>query len=100
MKAPAVKTIGIAFNLKKPSDDDTYAEYDDIETIQAVEAEIKRYGFKVVRLEQNDSLLRNIRRAKVDFVVNIAEGKGSTRARESQVPCLLESLGIPYYVVN
>jgi len=96
MGSAVVQTIGIAFNLKRPSDDDTYEEYDEIETIQALRKEIKRYGFKTVLLEQDDAFLRTISTAKVDFVVNIAEGKGATRARESQVPCVLESLGIPY----
>lgn len=96
MKKTTCKTIGIAFNLKKPSPDDRYEEYDEIETIEALQKEIAGYGFKVVLLEQDDDFLKTIRQAKVDFVVNIAEGRGATRARESQVPCVLESLGIPY----
>jgi len=90
------QTIGIAFNLKRPADDDTFEEYDEIETIQALRTEITRHGFAVTLLEQNDAFLRRVAGARVDFVVNIAEGRGATRGRESQVPCILESLGIPY----
>lgn len=96
MGSAGIQTIGIAFNLKRPSDDDTYEEYDEIETIEALQKEIERYGFKTVLLEQDAVFLKNISAAKVDFVLNIAEGKGASRARESQVPCVLESLGIPY----
>jgi D-alanine-D-alanine ligase len=32
----------------------------------------------------------------VDFVFNIAEGRGTFRSREGQVPSVLEMLGIPY----
>jgi len=90
------RTIGIAFNLKKPSSDDTYEEYDEIETIDSLEQELRRLAFAVVRFEQDDRFFKKISAARVDFVINIAEGRGSTRGRESQVPCVLESLGIPY----
>jgi D-alanine-D-alanine ligase len=33
---------------------------------------------------------------KVDFVFNIAEGRGTYRSREAQVPSILEMLDIPY----
>jgi len=88
--------IGIAFNLKKPSQDDTYEEYDEIETIEALQGELERYGFKVVLLEHNQHFLKNILSEHVEFVLNIAEGVGKTRGRESQVPCILENLGLPY----
>jgi len=40
--------------------------------------------------------LENILREKVDFVFNIAEGRGTYRSREAQVPSILEMLDIPY----
>lgn len=95
-KGTTVATIGIVFNLKRPADDDAYEEYDEIETIEALRAEIERYGFRVVLLEQDDRFLKRICSTRVDFVVNIAEGRGATRGRESQVPCILESMSIPY----
>ncbi|MDD5746225.1 MAG: ATP-grasp domain-containing protein [Candidatus Omnitrophica bacterium] len=96
-KTSAVTAIGITFNLKKKNVcDDRYEEYDEIETIAALENEIKRCGFRVIRLEQNAALAEKLRRERPDFVFNIAEGLGAARSRESQVPCLLEGLGIPY----
>ena len=32
----------------------------------------------------------------MDFVFNIAEGRGNYRSREAQVPSILEMLNIPY----
>jgi len=96
MKNTSIRTIAIVFNLKKSSSDDTYEEYDEIETIQALKVELERYGFSVILLDQDEHFLKNIINLHVDFVLNIAEGVGKTRARESQVPCILENLGIPY----
>jgi len=96
MARKTVQTIGIVFNLKQPADDDTYEEYDEIETIEALQNEIERLNCTVVRFEDDGRFLQTISAAQLDFVVNIAEGRGSTRGRESQVPCILESLGLPY----
>lgn len=97
MQKPSIRTIGITFNLKRyDANDDRYEEYDEIATIVALKNEIERYGFKVVLFEQDRNLYRRIIANKPDFVLNIAEGIGNSRARESQVPCILESLHIPY----
>jgi D-alanine-D-alanine ligase len=97
MSKPSIRTIGITFNLKKyDANDDRYEEYDEVATIVALKNEIERYGFKVVLFEQDKNLCRRIIANKPDFVLNIAEGIGNSRGRESQVPCILESLGIPY----
>lgn len=93
----AVNKIGIVFNLKrKGASDDRYEEYDEIETIESLKKEIEKHGFEVVPLEQNGEFLKRLSEVKPDFVFNIAEGTGHSRSRESQVPCVLESLGIPY----
>jgi D-alanine-D-alanine ligase len=42
------------------------------------------------------SFLDSVQRASVDLVFNIAEGRGTYRSREAQVPGVLEMLGIPY----
>jgi D-alanine-D-alanine ligase len=90
-------TIGITFNLKKShSRDDRYEEYDEIATVEALKNELEHLGFKVLLFEQNDNFFKNILKNKPDFVFNIAEGLKSGRSRESQVPCILESLNIPY----
>ena len=97
IKIKAKQTIAITFNLKKHlSSADEDEEYDEIETIEAIKQEIESLGFGVVLLEQDKHFMRNLMIQKIDFVLNIAEGKGKSRSRESQIPCILESLNIPY----
>lgn len=95
-----VKVIGIAFNLKKPTSegdpDDLYEEYDSQSTVDALAKEIESFGFKTLLCEQNEDLPLKLANQRPDFMFNIAEGIGTERGRESQIPCLLESLGIPY----
>lgn len=92
-----ITTIGIVFNLKsKNASGDQHEEYDEIKTIQSLEQELKKYGFKVILLEQNNNFLNRVVKEKPDFVFNIAEGIGNSRSRESQIPAILETLGIPY----
>jgi D-alanine-D-alanine ligase len=90
-----VRTVGITFNLKTGHGEDE-EEYDPLETILALQAEIERYGFEVLLFNQDDTFLESLSRTRPDFVLNIAEGRGKTRSREAQVPCVLESLGIPF----
>ncbi|HNX90406.1 MAG TPA: ATP-grasp domain-containing protein [Candidatus Omnitrophota bacterium] len=90
------KRIAIAYNLKKQANDDRYEEYDEIGTIEAIRDEIKKYSLKTSLIEQDDHFQDKILKTAPDIVFNITEGFGSTRGRESQVPCILESLGIPY----
>ncbi|MFA6282037.1 MAG: D-alanine--D-alanine ligase, partial [Candidatus Omnitrophota bacterium] len=56
----------------------------------------KIFAASVIRIEQTPRIIKNLLKAKPDFVFNIAEGINSYRARESQVPSILESLNIPY----
>ena len=92
----SVNIIGIAFNLKKKGAGDGSEEYDEIETIESIKKEIEKCGFKVVLFEQDDNFLKRLLSQRPDFVFNLAEGRGNSRSRESQVPAILESLGIPY----
>lgn len=96
-----VLSVAIVFNLKKKNIDnslekDTQEEYDEIETIEALKTEIERFGFNVIPIEQTPDFADVIRHQNVDFVLNLAEGIGMSRNRESQVPAILEMLGIPY----
>lgn len=96
-RCSSIKTVGIAFNLKKKGVfDDRYEEYDDFETIECLREEIEKLGFEVQLFEQNGTFLKDILEKRPDFVFNIAEGKGNTKGRESQVPGILESVDIPY----
>jgi D-alanine-D-alanine ligase len=71
------------------------AEYDSTETVQALEDALLAGGHQVILLEADETLPDTVRRAAPDICFNIAEGLQGD-ARESQVPALLEMLGIPY----
>jgi D-alanine-D-alanine ligase len=94
--------IGLAYDLKSavPLDEaapeDALEEYDSRETVEAIVAALGATGHSVVMLGGGGEFLENIRREPVDIVFNIAEGRGNSRSRESQVPAILEMLGIPY----
>ena len=111
--------IGLAFNLKPPSSvpapgarvvdslaspsralrydlpqPDLYAEWDEPATIDAVERALRPLG-DVIRLEANEDFPANLRKARPDFVFNIAEGLYGAN-REGHIPAICEFLGIPY----
>jgi D-alanine-D-alanine ligase len=94
--------IGLAYDLKSAvsldaaAPEDALEEYDSTETVDTISAALTAAGHAVVPLGGGEGFLDSIRREKVDFVFNIAEGRGNSRSRESQVPAVLEMLGIPY----
>ncbi|HUT96557.1 MAG TPA: ATP-grasp domain-containing protein [Dehalococcoidales bacterium] len=94
--------IGLAYDLKsavsldEDSPEDALEEYDSRETVEVIAAALSAAGHSVVMLGGGEEFLENILREKVDIVFNIAEGRGNSRSRESQVPSVLEMLGIPY----
>jgi D-alanine-D-alanine ligase len=96
-----VARISVVYNLKPQSNpgepDDKYEEYDPLSTIEAVAAAIAEHGFEVSLCEQDDDLDRRLAEQAPQFVANLAEGRGASRGREAQVPCLLESAGIPFW---
>lgn len=73
---------------------DTYAEWDDEETIEAIEKALAHAG-EVVRLEANQDFPASLRAAQPDIVFNFAESLGGS-SRESHVPAFCEFWGIPY----
>jgi D-alanine-D-alanine ligase len=92
--------VGLTFNLRAPSAsegavDEETAEYDSPATIAALRAAIESHGHEVLELEAKPDVLAKLHALRPDVVFNLAEG-GSGRARETQVPALLELLGIPY----
>ncbi len=95
------KTIGLTYNLKteyvfKPGDpQDANAEFDHPDTVALIEQAIRSGGHRVVRIGNPRRLLETWEQLAVDIVFNISEGAGG-RNRESQVPIILEMLGIPY----
>ncbi len=94
--------VGFAFNIKRPQapgtpgkGDDSEAEFDSPATLQAIREAIASFGHRVIDFEANEKLPALLAASRVDVVFNVAEGKQG-RSRESQVPALLELLGIPY----
>lgn len=93
--------VGLTFNLKRivakhAADDDTEAEYDSAQTIDALANAIASHGHQVVRLEATRDIVRKLPDAGVDLVFNLAEGLNGHRGREAHVPALLEMLDIPH----
>jgi D-alanine-D-alanine ligase len=74
---------------------DTYAEWDDEETISAVESALKKTGHDVIRIEADENAYEKFKAIRPDIVFNMAEGFGGA-SRESHIPSILEMLGIPY----
>jgi D-alanine-D-alanine ligase len=87
--------IGLTYNLKpEHASGDQFEEFDSIETIEALEAALRACGHHPVRLGWGRPMLDALRATPVDGVFNLAEGVGG-RGRESQVPAVLEMLGVP-----
>jgi len=96
--------IAVLFNLKPAAEDqsaqeeeeppDSYTEWDDLETVLAVQDALRSEG-EVVLIEANEDCFEQLRRIRPDIVFNIAEGRRGL-SRESHVPSMLEFLGIPY----
>lgn len=84
-------------NFAPPADvpADALADFDHIETIQAIQAAIENDGHKTVFVNADRELPYTLRDIKPDICFNMAEGLGGD-AREAQVPALLEMLRIPY----
>jgi D-alanine-D-alanine ligase len=73
---------------------DLYAEWDTIETVNAVKAALEE-RHRVVLIEANESAYQKLLEFRPDFAFNIAEGLYGV-SRESQIPAILEMLQIPY----
>lgn len=87
--------VGLSFNSFSGDRKEEFAEYDEISTIDAIKTSIESFGFDVVPIEADLDVFEKLRREKPDMVFNIAEGIGRV-ARESQIPMMLEMLGIPF----
>lgn len=93
-------TVGFTYDLR---DDylqqgftlEQSAEFDSLETIDAIDTALTTNGFKVERIGNIKALVNALAAGKRwDIVFNICEGvKGI--GREAQVPALLEAYGIP-----
>ncbi|MSQ33311.1 MAG: ATP-grasp domain-containing protein [Dehalococcoidia bacterium] len=94
--------IGLSYDLKECAaplpggPDDAAEEYDSPGTVAALARAIEGQGHTVVQLGGGADFLRRLLQNRPDFVFNIAEGRGTYRSREAQVPAVLEMLGVPY----
>jgi D-alanine-D-alanine ligase len=99
--------IGLTYNSKDhmylvlkgcglPVTDDALEEYDTGDTIQELRSALKVLGHDVIPLGWGQDLVEDLSRGSYpDLVFNIAEGFNG-RAREAQVPALLEMLDIRF----
>jgi D-alanine-D-alanine ligase len=94
--------IGLSYDLKETialpqtGYDDACEEYDSSETVELIATSLEGEGHTVTLLGGGQEFLAKILQEKVDFVFNVAEGRGTYRSREAQVPSTLEMLNIPY----
>jgi D-alanine-D-alanine ligase len=93
--------IGITYDLRdeylaQGLDEEETAEFDRLDTINAIDRTLEDLGFRTERIGHIKKLTaRLVAGERWDLVFNIAEGvKGF--GREAQVPALLEAYGIPY----
>ena len=89
--------VGIVYNLKKGLKKDTpdaEAEYDNIDTVYAIQSALEAKGHRTVLLEADEALPEKLRHEQIDIAFNIAEGLNG-RGREAQVPAMLHFFGIP-----
>lgn len=93
--------IALIANLKddyEPEEDDppdAGAEFDQVETIQAITQALELEGHHVFFCQADKTLPLRLIELQPDICFNIAEGL-SGNGREAQVPALCEMLGIPY----
>jgi D-alanine-D-alanine ligase len=95
--------VALLYNLKvnapheagQPAD--AAAELDSEETVQALQQALEAHGHRVIPLEGDVTLYSTLQRLRqdIDIAFNICEGHRGD-SRESQVPAMLEMLGIPY----
>jgi len=92
--------VALTYNLRPVTatglalQDDTYAEWDEPDTIAAVQAALAM-AHEVVLIEDNGELTARLRASAPDIVFNLAEGL-SGPDREARLPALLERWHIPF----
>ena len=93
--------VGITYDLReeyarKGYTDDETAEFDSLETIEAIEHALRSLGHSTDRIGHGRALLRRLVKGdRWDMVFNIAEGLHGF-GREALVPALLDTYENPY----
>jgi len=73
---------------------DTYAEWDTIETINSIKTSLELFH-DVTMIEANEDAFEKFRKTRPDIVFNYAECANGI-SREGQIPAMLDMLKIPY----
>ena len=73
---------------------DTYAEWDTIETVNAIKDSLEPFH-DVIMIEANEDAFERFRVVRPDIVFNVAECANGI-SREAQIPAMLDMLQIPY----
>ena len=93
--------IGLTYDLREAYrregyDEEETAEFDELETIAAIESVLRALGHTTIRVGHLRALAaRLVQGERWDLVFNLAEGLHGY-GREAQVPALLEAYRIPY----
>lgn len=87
------KSLSLQNNTKKIIED-KYAEWDTLETINAVKDALEIFH-DVILIEADEDAFEKFRKYRPDIVFNIAEGAYGI-SREAQIPAMLDMLNIPY----
>jgi D-alanine-D-alanine ligase len=93
--------VGITYDLKDDYLAEGYsaeesAEFDCIETIDAIDSSLRALGYDTLRIGNIRHLVDFLAKGRrCDLVFNIAEGLNGM-CREAQIPALLDAYGIPY----
>jgi D-alanine-D-alanine ligase len=94
-------TIGLTYDLRddylaEGYGDEETAEFDRPATIEGIEGALAELGYQTDRIGNAKALVRRLAQGdRWDLVFNIAEGFRG-RARESQVPAILDVYQLPY----
>lgn len=96
-----IKKVGITYDLKQDYLDagfskEAAAEFDEADTIEAIENALQIMGYETERIGHVKSLMRKLSDGnRWDLVFNICEGVSGI-GREAQVPAVLDAFDIPY----
>lgn len=89
------ETSPLSLSIKKSSIyNDTYAEWDTIETVNAIKDAIEPFH-DVIMIEANEDAFEKFKATRPDIVFNVAECANGI-SREAQIPAMLDMLQIPY----
>ena len=95
MRVGLIYDIFSDFVWKENDPPDADAEFEPVETVEVLEAALKKLSCTPVRIGSPFKLLANIHKIHIDVAINIAEGLYG-RNREAYAPVLLEMKSIPF----